>query len=151
MAKKKRSAKQLANDRRLRAKAKAGTLFKKKRSSTKRKSTSKRRTVTRVITKVRRKRTMVKRRSAPRRKSFKVPFLSNPTVRKVAAGVGMGTVLTTVLSAVGQPALAQNPAVKIIGGFAGGDIIGAASAFLLGGGSGLLSGGGNGQSMEGLA
>ena len=88
------------------------------------------------------------KRSSSRR-GFKVPFLSSPTVKKVAAGVGMGTVITTILGAVGQGQLAQNPAVKVLGGFIGGDLVGAASALFLGGGLNILNGGGAQQGAQG--
>jgi hypothetical protein len=76
--------------------------------------------------------------------------LSNPTFKKAAAGVGAGTLLTFMLGAVGQGALANNPAVKAIAGFAAGDVIGGAASFLVSGGLGGL-GGGSSSSMEGMA
>jgi len=147
---KRATAKQLAARRKFVAAVRAGKFRKgrKSKTTTKRRKT---RTRTRVITKVRRVRHMARRktRRSSSKKSFKIPFLSNPTVKKVAAGVGMGTVLTTVLGLAGQGALAQNPAVKVIGGFAGGDLIGAAAALFLGGGLGSLTGGGNGNAQGG--
>jgi hypothetical protein len=90
---------------------------------------------------------MAKRKSkrSSSRKGFKVPFLSSPSVKKAAAGIGMASILSIGLSALGQQQLAQSPVVKIAGGFIGGDVPGAIGTLATSGGLNLLNLGGGGQ------
>jgi len=80
----------------------------------------------------------------------KIPFINNPTVKKAALGVGLGTIAATALAFV-SPQLAQNPIVKIGAAFIGGGPIGAIASLILGGGGGGLFGGGGGSAGAGAA
>jgi len=113
MAKKRRSAKQKANDRRLGAMARARG----------RKSTPKRRKSRRKVNKPRRRsRSMAKRRAPSRSKRSiisKIPLINNPTIRKAATGIGLATIGVAAINVV-APQIAQNqiikPALALIGG-----------------------------------
>jgi len=141
MPKKRRSAKQKANDRRLGAMARARG----------RRSTPKRRRKT--IKRKSPRRTMAKRRSPPRRKSSspgfasKIPLINNPTFKKAAAGVGVATLGVAVLGLV-LPQIANQPLVRPILALAGGGVPGVVAQFLVQGGGNLgnILGGGNGGS-----
>jgi len=141
MAKKRRSAKQKANDRRLGAMARARG----------KKSTPKRRRKT--IKQKSSRRTMAKRRSAPRRKSSskgfasKIPLINNPTFKKAATGIGVATLGVAVLGLV-LPQIANQPLVRPILALAGGGVPGVVAQFLVQGGGNLsnILGSGNGGS-----
>jgi len=117
----------------------------KRRSSTKRKAT--------IGTKSRRKakRKTNKRKTAPKRMakrslSSKIPFVNNPTVKKVAMGVGLASIGVGVLGLV-APTIAQNPIVKPALALLGGGIPGVIGQLIIGGGIGGLTSifGGNGN------
>jgi len=138
VAKKQRSAKQKANDRRLGRMAKARA----------RKSTPKRRKSRRKVNKPRKRRSNVakKRRSSSKR-SFvsKIPLVNNPTVKKVATGIGLATIGATVINLV-APQIARNPIVKPALAFIGGGVEGLIGQVVIQGGASLgnIFGGGNG-------
>jgi len=117
MAKKRRSAKQRANDKRLGRMAKARA----------RKSTPKRRrSRPRKVNKPRRRSKSVaaKRRSSSKRGILsKIPLVNNPTVRKVATGIGLATIGATVIGIV-APQIAANPIVRPALAFIGGGVPG---------------------------
>ena len=73
----------------------------------------------------------------------KIPFINNPTVKKVAAGVGLATLGTAALAFV-APQIAANPIVRPALAFLGGGPIAAAVLFFLQGGLGQQGGGGGG-------
>ena len=136
---KRRSAKQLANDKRLGRMAKARA----------RKSTPKRRKVTKsrkIIKRVKRRPIVARRRTAPKRRSSsksltsKIPFVNNPTIRKVATGIGLATIGVTAISFV-APQLASNPVIKPALAFLGGGIAGVIGQLVVGGGLSSLTGG----------
>jgi len=141
MAKKRRSAKQKANDKRLGAMARARG----------KKSTPKRRCSSRKVNKPRRRRTSVasRRRKAPSRskRSFisKIPLVNNPTVRKVATGIGLATIGATVIAIV-SPQIANNPITKPALALIGGGLPGLIGQVVTQGGLGNLGNifGGNG-------
>jgi len=144
MAKKKRSAKQRANDKRLGRMAKARA----RKSTPKRRRKSSGKTIKRRTS----KRTMAKRRSAPKKRGFasKIPLINNPTFRKAATGIGVATLGATVLGLV-LPQLANQPLVKPILALAGGGVPGVVAQFLVQGGGNLgniLGGGGGGQQLQ---
>jgi len=136
MAKKRRSAKQRANDRRLGAMAKARG----------RKSAPKRR---RKVNKpkTRRKRVASRKRTSSKRSIIsKIPLVNNPTVRKVATGIGLATIGTTAIAIV-APQIASNPIVKPVLALLGGGLPGLIGQVVVQGGLGSLGGlfgGGNG-------
>jgi len=140
MARKKaRSAKQKANDKRLGKMARGRSKRKKTSKSTRRSKTNKPR---------KRSRSMAKRR-APRRSSSigsKIPFVNNPTVKKVATGIGLATIGTAVIGIV-APSIAANPIIKPALAFLGGGIPGVIGQVVVQGGIGGLSNilGGNGN------
>ncbi len=149
MAKRRRSAKQRANDKRL------GQMAKRRARSS---HTTKRRRTRKTIKHVTRRVSVARRRrSAPRRRvshkrSFasKIPLINNPTFRKAATGIGVATLGATVLGFV-APSLASNPIVKPALAFLGGDIVGLAAQVLSTGGLGSLTGGNGGGSNGGFA
>jgi len=143
---KRRSAKQRANDKRLgrmaRARGRKKSAPKRKRRSAPRK-VNKRRSV---------KRRVAKRRAPSRKRSItsKIPFVNNPTIRKVATGIGLATIGTTVIALV-APSIAANPVVKPALAFLGGGIPGVIGQVVVQGGLGGLSnvfGSGNGGSSS---
>lgn len=147
MAKKRRSAKQKANDKRL------GQMAKRRA----RKSTPKRRksSTKRKVNKPKRRRTnVVKRRRAPSKRSFqsKIPLVNNPTIRKVATGIGLATIGVAVIGMV-APSIAQNPIVKPALAFLGGGIPGVIGQVVVGGGipqiSNIFGGGSQGTNSAG--
>jgi len=146
MAKKRRSAKQRANDKRL------GQMAKRRA----RKSTPKRRKSRSKVNKPRRRSTSVasKRRTTSRKRSIidKIPLVNNPTVRKVATGIGLATIGTTVIALV-APQIAQNPIVKPALAFVGGGLAGLIGQVVVGGGLGGLGNifGGNGGNTANVA
>jgi len=151
MAKKRRSAKQRANDKRL------GLMAKRRARSTPTKRRKTRRSTTkRKVNKVRKRvRSVAKRRRAPARKrsiTSKIPFVNNPTIRKVATGIGLATIGTAVIGLV-APSIASNPIVKPALAFLGGGIPGVIGQVVVGGGIGglssLVGGGGNGNTNTG--
>jgi len=131
MAKKKRSAKQRANDKRLGRMAKARA----------RKSTPKRRkSHTRKVNKhVKRVSSVAKRRSPSKSRSFisKIPLVNNPTVRKVATGIGLATIGATAIAIV-SPQIANNPIVKPALALIGGGLPGLIGQVVTQGGLGSL-------------
>jgi len=77
----------------------------------------------------------------------KIPFINNPTVRKIATGIGTATLAVTVLGFV-APQIAANPIVRPAIAFLAGGPIAAGVQFLtqgvgLGQASGGSGGGGN--------
>jgi len=141
MAKKRRSAKQRANDKRL------GQMAKRRgRSSTTKPKRRRRSTARKTIKRVRRRSPVVKRRRAPAKRSLqsKIPLVNNPTIRKVATGIGLATIGVAVISMV-APSIAQNPIVKPALAFLGGGIPGVIGQVVVGGGipqiSNILGGG----------
>jgi len=139
VAKKRRSAKQKANDRRLGAMARARGKSRPRRKSRK---TNKPR---------RRSSGMPRRRAAPRRRSSggkgilgKIPLINNPTFKKAATGIGVATLGATVIGLI-LPQLANQPLVKPILALAGGGVPGVVAQFLVQGGGNLgnILGGGN--------
>jgi len=89
------------------------------------------------------KRKASKRKSnkAPKRKSnvvkrslsSKIPFVNNPTVKKVAMGVGLASIGVGVLGLV-APSIASNPIVKPALALLGGGIPGVIGQLIVGGG-----------------
>jgi len=137
MAKKRRSAKQRANDKRL------GQMAKRRaRSTTPKRRRTRRTTTKRKVNKPKRRRTSVvkRRRSVTRKRSItsKIPFVNNPTIRKVATGIGLATIGTAVIGLV-APSIASNPIVKPALAFLGGGIPGVIGQVVVGGGIGGLS------------
>ncbi len=153
MARKKtRSPAQKRNDKRLgqmakrRARKRTNRDKPRRRRSTVRK-TIKRRTRRTSVVKRRRSRTPVRKRSI----TSKIPFVNNPTVRKVATGIGLATIGTTVIALV-APSIASNPIVKPALAFLGGGIPGVIGQVVVQGGLGGLSnvfGSGNGNTNQG--
>jgi len=145
MAKKRRSAKQRANDKRLGAMAR-------KRGK---RSAPKRRRSTRKVNKARRRpKSMAKRRTTRSSRSFisKIPLVNNPTVRKVATGIGLATIGTTVIAIV-APQIASNPIVKPALALIGGGLAGLIGQVVVQGGLGNLGGlfGGNGGNTSNVS
>jgi len=142
MPKKRRSAKQRANDKRLGAMAR-------KRGK---RSTPKRRRSRRKVNKPRRRsRSVASRRRSPSRskRSFisKIPLVNNPTVRKVATGIGLATIGATAIAIV-SPQIASNPIVKPALALIGGGLPGLIGQVVTQGGLGSLGnifGGGGGN------
>lgn len=138
MPKKRRSAKQRANDKRLGAMARARG----------RKSTPKRRKSRRKVNKPRRRsKSMARRRTAPRKSKNilgKIPLINNPTFKKAATGIGVATLGVAVLGLV-LPQIANQPLVRPILALAGGGVPGVVAQFLVQGGSNLFSRGEGGQ------
>jgi len=140
MAKKRRSAKQKANDRRLGAMARARG----------RKPTPKRRKSRKTNNRRRRSPSMARRQPTRRRSSGgkgilgKIPLINNPTFKKAATGIGVATLGATVLGLI-LPQIANQPLVKPILALAGGGVPGVVAQFLVQGGGNLGSifGGGN--------
>ena len=146
---KRRSAKQLANDKRLGRMAKARS---KKSAPKRRKVTKSRKTikpVKRRSTVAKRRRTATKRRSV-RSITSKIPFVNNPTVRKVATGIGLATIGVTAINFIAS-SLARHPIVKPALAFLGGGIPGVIGQLVVGGGiSQLTSLGGSGNSSANI-
>jgi len=133
-----RTAKQKAATRKLIKfnKAKAN---KKKKAKVKPRSAPKRKTAKRKAPR------KVNKRKSPKRsmaKGSKIPFINNPTVKKVAVGVGLATLATVALTAV-APQFANNPIVKPAVAFLGGGPVAAVVTLFLNGGLGSLGLGGN--------
>lgn len=78
----------------------------------------------------------------------KIPFINNPTVKKIAVGIGTATLAVTVLGFV-APQIAANPIVRPAIAFLAGGPIAAGVQFLTQGGG--FGGGGNGSSGAGAA
>jgi len=132
MAKKRRSAKQKANDRRLGAMARARGKSKPRRKS-------------RKTNKPRRRSRSMARRPPTRRRSTggkgvlgKIPLINNPTFKKAATGIGVATLGATILGLV-LPQIANQPLVKPILALAGGGVPGVIGQFLIQGGGNLGS------------
>jgi len=131
MAKKRRSAKQRANDKRLGAMAR-------KRGK---RSTTKRRKPRRKVNKARRrtKRVAAKRRSTSKRGILsKIPLINNPTIRKAATGIGLATIGAAAISVI-APQIAQNPIVKPALALIGGGIPGVIGQVVTQGGFGAIT------------
>lgn len=138
MPKKRRSAKQRANDTRLGQIAKARG----------RKSAPKRRRSTRKVNKPRRtRRAVVGTRRRVTRKArgiiSKIPLINNPTIRKAATGIGLATIGVAAVSII-APQIAQNPIIKPALALIGGGIPGLIAQVVTQGGLSGLLGGGNG-------
>jgi len=137
VAKKKRSAKQKANDRRLGRAAKARSKKSRpKRRAAKRKAPKRKRSKRKVNKK------KTKRKSVAGKGVFK-KLTGNPTLKKVLMAAGAVTIATSVAALVAPqfvPTL-QKPIVKAALGFVAGDIVGAASNFVLAGGGANILGG----------
>jgi len=83
-----------------------------------------------------------KRRGGSRKSKFGIPSV----VKKAAAGIGLATIATVVISQVAPSAA---PIIRPIAAFAGGGIVGVISDLVLSGGAGFLGnifGGGSTQS-----
>jgi len=144
MAKKKRSAKQRANDKRLGRMAKARSRKPHKRKAPKRKASKRKGSKRKVNKKKSKSRSVAKR-------GILGKVTGNPTLKKVLMAAGAVTIATSVAAVVAPqfvPTL-QKPIVKAALGFVAGDVIGAASNFLLAGGASSITGalGGNGRSQ----
>jgi len=146
MAKKRRSAKQKANDRRLGKMAKARA----RRSTPKRRKPRRRK-----VNKPRKRRSSVAKRRAPSKKrslTSKIPLVNNPTVRKVATGIGLATIGASVIAIV-APSIAANPIVRPALAFIGGGIPGLIGQVVVGGGLGgfsnIFGGSSNGGTSSG--
>jgi len=116
----------------------------KRNSRPKRRRSTKRRAPTRKTT--RRKSTKTTKRKKSSKKSMvgKIPFINNPTFRKIATGLGTATLGITILSFV-APGLAANPVIRPALAFLAGGPIAAGVQFLTqGGGIGSLGGSGSG-------
>jgi len=153
MAKKKRSAKQKRNDARLGRMAKSRA----RKSTPKRRSSKpKRRKSRRKVNKPRkRSKSVAKKRAPSKKRSFtsKIPLVNNPTVRKVATGIGLATIGTTVIAIV-APSIAANPIVKPALAFIGGGLAGLIGQVVVGGGLGSFGnifGGSNGNGGQAAA
>lgn len=139
MAKRRRSAKQRANDKRLGAMARArGRSAPKRRRRSSTRKTIKR--VTRRAPMARRRRAAPRRRSSSRGIASKIPLINNPTFRKAATGIGIASLGALALSFV-APSIAANPIVKPALAFLGGGPVGAIAQVLTTGGLGSLTGG----------
>jgi len=79
----------------------------------------------------------------------KIPFVNNPTIRKVATGIGLATIGVGVISLV-APQLANNPIVKPALAFLGGGIPGVIGQVVVSGGLGGITNvlGGNPQTVS---
>jgi len=98
--------------------------------------------VSKTIKRVKRSSRVVKRRSTKRRSTrsitSKIPLVNNPTVRKVATGIGLATIGTAVIGLV-LPQFANNPIIKPALAFLGGGIPGVIGQVVVGGGIGGLT------------
>ena len=98
--------------------------------------------VSKTIKRVKRRSVVVKRRKSSPRKSrsiqSKIPFVNNPTIRKVATGIGLATIGTAVIGLV-LPQFANNPIIKPALAFLGGGIPGVIGQVVVGGGIGGLT------------
>lgn len=144
MPKKRRSAKQKANDRRLGAMAKARA----RKSTPKRRRSHIKHKVHKAHKRVRSVARRLKRAPSRSKRSFisKIPLVNNPTVRKVATGIGLATIGSTVIALV-APQIAANPIVKPALALIGGGLPGLIGQVVTQGGLGSFSnifGGGNG-------
>jgi len=104
----------------------------KRRASTKRKPSKK--TPKRKSNKAKTTRKPVVKRSL----TSKIPFVNNPTIRKVATGIGLATIGVGVISLV-APQFANNPIIKPALAFLGGGIPGVIGQVVVSGGIGGLS------------
>ena len=120
---------------------------KKTRAVTKRKP-SKRKTPKRKSNKPKTTRKPVVKRSI----TSKIPFVNNPTIRKVATGIGLATIGVGVISLV-APQFANNPIIKPALAFLGGGTPGVIGQVVVGGGLGALGVGGssNGNTNTGTS
>ena len=139
MAKKRRTAKQIAATRKLVA------LNKKRRSATKKstkKKTSLKSRAKRVINKTKPRRTMKRRssrKSSSRSKSL-IPAKGKSLLKNVMIGLGAAATVSTIGGLINQPALGSNKLVSTGASYVVGGPIAAGITFLLGGG-GLNLGG----------
>jgi len=140
----------MAKRRKLKGKALAAARrnIKKARAAMKRKSSPKRRRSTRKRSAPRRKATRRKSTKTTKRKKKskksmvgKIPFINNPTVKKIAVGIGTATLAVTVLGFV-APQIAANPIVRPAIAFLAGGPIAAGVQFLTQGGIAAIGGGG---------
>ena len=87
------------------------------------------------------------RRTSKRSFTSKIPFVNNPTIRKVATGIGLATIGVTALNLI-APQFAQNPIVKPALAFLGGGIPGVIGQIVVSGGvSGITRSLGGGSTM----
>jgi len=81
----------------------------------------------------------------------KIPLVNNPTVKKVAAGVGLATIGVAVLNIV-SPSIARNPIVKPALAFLGGGVPGLVAQVVVDGSFGIRNilgrNGGSSQTMN---
>lgn len=129
--KKKRSAKQRANDKRLGLLAKRRSTKVKRRSSSSKPMARRRRARTRTRTRTVR---TYSRRGA---RGIKSVFSRSGIVGKAAAGIGAGVIAGTVLN---QFAPQFSPIAKPIAGFLAGGPVGAVAQVFMDGGIGTLTG-----------
>jgi len=116
--------------------------------SRKPKSAPKRRKQQRIRTRKNKSSTVAKKRSSSRKSKFSIPSV----VKKAAAGIGLATIATVVVSQVAPQAA---PIVRPIAAFIGGGITGTIADLILSGGAGFLgqifggqtAGGNGGQSV----
>jgi len=126
---------------------KARAAMRRKSKPKRRRSPTKRRAPRRKAT--RRKSTKTTKSKKRSKKSMvgKIPFINNPTIKKIAVGIGTATLAVTVLGFV-APQIAANPIVRPAIAFLAGGPISAGIQFLTQGGIGAIggqSGGGGGN------
>jgi len=144
--KKRRSAKQRANDKKLGRMAKRRAKPRRRKAPKRRTKPKKRKKAKKNKSTKPRKKTMAKGLGGIKRS------LNSPILKKVLMASGLVTIATAVASIIlpNQAQLINSPVVKAGLGFVVGDIPGAVTNFLLAGGVGNLSGGGsNGASSAG--
>jgi len=122
---------------------------KSKRRSARKSSPKRRKSRTSKVNKPRKRpKSVAAKRRSTSKKSFtsKIPLVNNPTVRKVATGIGLATIGATVISIV-APQIAANPIVRPALAFIGGGVPGLIGQIVVGGGLGSFTnifGGSNG-------
>jgi len=147
-AKKKRkfSAKQIAQQKRFAKMAKAGKFTKRKSKS---KSKTSHKTKTKVKSRPKQRKPMAKSRRASIKslgKSFKLPFVSSPIIKKAAAGAGIAALAGLAAGFIpGLAPIINQPIAKAILGLSVGGIPGAIASFATSGGINAILGGGGAQ------
>jgi len=138
------SRKQIAAAKRNIKKAHAAIRRKTKRKTPKRK-TPKRKAAKRKVNKVKTKSKSMAKKSF----TSKIPFVNNPTIKKVAAGIGLATIGVAAINII-APQIAQNPIIKPALSFLGGGIPGLIGQVVIDGSFGIrniLGGSANGGSQ----
>jgi len=154
-AKKKRkfSQKQLAAQRLFAKRAKAGDFFKRK---SKRSSRSTPKTKTKVKSRSRATKPMARKSKRATiksiGKSFKLPFVSSPIIKKAAAGAGIAALAGLAAGFIpGLAPIINQPIAKAILGLSVGGIPGAIASFATSGGINAILGGGGQQSTANVS